>query len=87
MLASLTKRVKELGIGVEFSQNAVEAVGKAGFDPVYGARPLRRAIQQRIEDKLSEEILEGKNGKSIAVISHGGIIRILVKYIDNHMIV
>ena len=60
MLASLSKRVKELGIGIEFSQEAVEAIGKAGFDPVYGARPLRRAIQQRIEDKLSEEMLENK---------------------------
>ena len=60
MLAYLSKRVKELDIGLEFSQDAVEAIGKAGFDPVYGARPLRRAIQQRIEDKLSEEMLEGK---------------------------
>ena len=60
MLDSLAKRVKELDIGIEFSAEAVEAIGKAGFDPVYGARPLRRAIQQRIEDKLSEEMLEGK---------------------------
>ncbi|MBR4859161.1 MAG: ATP-dependent Clp protease ATP-binding subunit [Clostridia bacterium] len=60
MLSSLSKRVKELDIGLEFSEEAVEAIGKAGFDPVYGARPLRRAIQQRIEDKLSEEMLEGR---------------------------
>lgn len=60
MLASLSKRVKELGIGIEFSDKSVTAIGEAGFDPVYGARPLRRAIQQRIEDKLSEEMLEGK---------------------------
>ncbi len=60
MLDSLSKRVKELDICLEFSQEAVEAIGKAGFDPIYGARPLRRAIQQRIEDKLSEEMLEGK---------------------------
>ncbi|MEE1012228.1 MAG: ATP-dependent Clp protease ATP-binding subunit, partial [Acutalibacteraceae bacterium] len=60
MLASLSKRVNELDIGIEFSADSVEAIGKAGFDPIYGARPLRRAIQQRIEDKLSEEILEGK---------------------------
>ena len=38
---------------------AVSAIGNAGFDPVYGARPLRRAIQQKIEDKLSEKLLEG----------------------------
>ncbi len=60
MLATLSKRVRELGIELEFSPEAVEAIGKAGFDPVYGARPLRRAIQQRIEDKLSEDMLEGK---------------------------
>jgi len=60
MLASLSKRVKELGIGIDFSTDSVEAIGKAGFDPIYGARPLRRAIQQKIEDKLSEEMLEGK---------------------------
>ena len=60
MLSSLSKRIKELDIGLEFSEEAVEAIGKAGFDPVYGARPLRRAIQQRIEDKLSEEMLEGR---------------------------
>ncbi len=60
MLESLSKRVKKLDIGLDFTQEAVEAIGKAGFDPIYGARPLRRAIQQRIEDKLSEEMLEGK---------------------------
>ena len=60
MLSVLTKRVGELEIGLEFSSEAVEEIGKAGFDPVYGARPLRRAIQQQIEDKLSEEMLEGK---------------------------
>lgn len=59
MLESLSKRVRELDIELSFSEEAVEAIGNAGFDPVYGARPLRRAIQQRIEDKLSEEMLEG----------------------------
>ncbi len=60
MLAALSKRVRELDFEIEFSESAVEEIGKAGFDPVYGARPLRRAIQQQIEDKLSEEMLEGK---------------------------
>ena len=45
---------------VEFAEGAVSEIGKEGFDPVYGARPLRRAIQQRIEDKLSEQMLEGR---------------------------
>ena len=60
MLSALTKRVAAMGITIEFDENAVEKIADAGFDPVYGARPLRRAIQSRIEDKLSEEILEGK---------------------------
>jgi ATP-dependent Clp protease ATP-binding subunit ClpC len=60
MLASLSKRVRELDFEMEFTDEAVAEIGKAGFDPVYGARPLRRAIQQQIEDKLSEEMLEGK---------------------------
>ncbi len=60
MLGSLSKRVKELDFEIEFTDEAVAEIGKAGFDPVYGARPLRRAIQQQIEDKLSEEMLEGR---------------------------
>ncbi len=60
MLNSLSKRVKELDFELEFSNEAVSQIGKAGFDPIYGARPLRRAIQQQIEDKLSEALLEGK---------------------------
>ncbi len=74
MLATLSKRVKELDFELEFAENAVEEIGKAGFDPVYGARPLRRAIQQQIEDKLSEEMLEGKlkTGKKYTCIFENG---------------
>ena len=74
MLASLSKRAASLGYELEFSDDAVEEIGNAGFDPVYGARPLRRAIQQKIEDKLSEEILEGKlstDKKYICVTENG----------------
>lgn len=74
MLASLSKRAASLGYELEFSDDAVEEIGNAGFDPVYGARPLRRAIQQKIEDKLSEEILEGKlstDEKYICVTENG----------------
>lgn len=60
MLATLAKRVGEMDIKIEFSEETVEKIANAGFDPVYGARPLRRAIQSQIEDKLSEEMLEGK---------------------------
>lgn len=59
MLASLSKRVGEMDIDIEFAESAVAEIAKEGFDPVYGARPLRRAIRQRIEDRLSERMLEG----------------------------
>ncbi len=60
MLSNLKKRVATLEINIEFDDEAVSKIADAGFDPVYGARPLRRAIQSQIEDKLSEEMLEGK---------------------------
>jgi ATP-dependent Clp protease ATP-binding subunit ClpC len=60
MLKSLIKRVKTMDIDIEFTDDAVSALADAGFDKVYGARPLRRAIQSKIEDRLSELILEQK---------------------------
>jgi ATP-dependent Clp protease ATP-binding subunit ClpC len=60
MLETLKKRVHDMDIEIEFTDDAVEELAKEGFDKVYGARPLRRAIQSRIEDELSELILEEK---------------------------
>ncbi|MBQ3128816.1 MAG: ATP-dependent Clp protease ATP-binding subunit [Clostridia bacterium] len=60
LLTTLSKRVGEMDIELEFDETAVEKIADEGFDPVYGARPLKRAIQSQIEDKLSEEMLEGK---------------------------
>ncbi len=60
MLNGLRQRVATMEIRIDFADEAVGKIADAGFDPVYGARPLRRAIQSKIEDKLSEEILEGK---------------------------
>ena len=60
MLKTLQKRVAEnMEVELTFTDAAVEKVADAGFDPVYGARPLRRAIQSGVEDLLSERILEG----------------------------
>lgn len=66
MLKSLSERVSEMGISVTFDDSAAAAVAKAGLDEIFGARPLRRAIQSHIEDPLSEEILRGniKSGDS-----------------------
>ena len=63
MLSSLSKRVADLEIELDFTPEAVNAIAEAGFDKVYGARPLRRAIQQKIEDPLSELMLENKIAK------------------------
>ncbi len=60
MLDGLKKRLNALDISIAFTDEAIAEIAKQGFDPVYGARPLRRAIQSKIEDKLSEEMLEGK---------------------------
>ena len=58
MLKGLEKRMEGLEIGITFDESVVEFISKAGYDKVYGARPLKRAIQTKIEDILSEKILE-----------------------------
>lgn len=60
LLDTLAKRVRAKDISVEFTDEAVSKIADEGFDPVYGARPLKRAIQTKIEDKLSEEMLDNK---------------------------
>ena len=60
MLVTLTKRLADMDIEIEFTDAAIDALADAGFDKTYGARPLRRAIQSKIEDRISELILEEK---------------------------
>ncbi len=55
---SLSKRVKELGIDIELTDEARELLAKRGYDPQYGARPLKRVIQSMVEDKFSEALLD-----------------------------
>ncbi|WP_226701783.1 ATP-dependent protease ATP-binding subunit ClpC [Priestia aryabhattai] len=59
MADQLTKRLKEQEIDLELTKEAIDKIAEEGFDPEYGARPLRRAIQKNIEDRLSEELLKG----------------------------
>jgi ATP-dependent Clp protease ATP-binding subunit ClpB len=59
-LASLVQRLAAMEIKLDVSDAALAEIAKAGFDPVYGARPLKRAIQQQIENPLAKAILEGK---------------------------
>ena len=63
MLKSLQKRTHNLGIELDFTDAAITELAKEGFDKTYGARPLRRAIQSKIEDKLSELILDKTIGE------------------------
>ncbi|MFZ5607770.1 MAG: ATP-dependent chaperone ClpB [Pseudomonadota bacterium] len=73
-LAGLEKRLAERGIRIELSDKAYELLGNVGFDPVYGARPLKRAIQQQIENPLAQEILSGRftSGDVVKVDAGGG---------------
>ncbi len=61
-LRGLEKRLAERGIGIVLSDQAYALLGDAGFDPVYGARPLKRAIQQQLENPLAARILAGEFG-------------------------
>ena len=58
LLGNLTKRMADLEIQMTFDESVIDFVAKAGFDRIYGARPLKRTIQTKIEDVLSEKILE-----------------------------
>ncbi|MBQ7294752.1 MAG: ATP-dependent Clp protease ATP-binding subunit [Clostridia bacterium] len=60
MIKELSQRLKAMDIEMSFSDEVTDLVADAGFDTVYGARPLRKALQTKVEDKLSEEILSGK---------------------------
>ncbi|WP_096156018.1 ATP-dependent protease ATP-binding subunit ClpC [Bacillus sp. FJAT-45066] len=64
----LTKRLKEQDIELELTEAAKDKISEEGYDPEYGARPLRRAIQKHIEDKLSEELLKGTIEKGQKIV-------------------
>jgi len=69
MLSSVTQQLKEKDIALEVTDAAKDFLGEKGYDEVYGARPLRRVIQDMVEDKLSEDLLRGnfQSGDSIIV--------------------
>jgi ATP-dependent Clp protease ATP-binding subunit ClpC len=62
MVERVGKQVEQQGMSLELTQAAKELIATEGFDPTYGARPLRRAVQRMIEDPLAEEILQGRFG-------------------------
>ena len=57
-VSKLKNRLTELGYNIEFDESAIKYVTKIGFDEVYGARPLKRAIQEKFEDYISDEVLK-----------------------------
>jgi ATP-dependent Clp protease ATP-binding subunit ClpB len=61
-LKRLEQRLAERDLALTVSDRALDEVAKVGFDPIYGARPLKRAIQQNIENPVAKLILEGKFG-------------------------
>ena len=67
MLENLNSRLLNLNITLKWEDNVKEALAEIGFDAAYGARPLRREIQSKIEDALSEKILDNsiKNGDTV----------------------
>ncbi len=72
-LKTLEQRLAKMEIGLTISDAALRKLAEAGFDPVYGARPLKRAIQQEVENPLSRAILEGRFGpKDIIEIDVAG---------------
>ena len=75
-LKNLEARLAKLEIKLDVTSAALAQVAKAGFDPVYGARPLKRAIQQQIENPLAKEILSGKfaAGDTVRAAERNGVI-------------
>ncbi len=78
MLRTVSDRVSSMGLSIDVTDSAVDILTKSGFDPVYGARPLRRKIQSVIEDGIAEKMLEGaiKEGDNVRVTGDDGKISI-----------
>ena len=78
MLAQTAERVAALGVTLTFDDAAVETLAARGFDPLYGARPLRRLIRAEVEDVMAERLLDGTLtcGDAAALTLEGGTLRI-----------
>ncbi|NVJ67061.1 MAG: ATP-dependent chaperone ClpB [Gammaproteobacteria bacterium] len=75
-LANLNKRLAEMDLSIEFSQEAMDYLADVGFDPVFGARPLKRAIQAYVENPLAQKLLQGdfEKGAKIRVSLKGDVL-------------
>ena len=81
MSRSIIKRLEEQDIQLKITPAAIDVIGKAGFDPEYGARPIRRALQKEVEDRLSEALLMGQIhlGDHVTIGASKGTITLNVK--------
>lgn len=77
MLKQVAARLEEKGITLRATPEAIKELASVGFDPVFGARPLRRAIQDRVDNALAQSLLQGKiSRRDVAVLEKGGTIRV-----------
>jgi ATP-dependent Clp protease ATP-binding subunit ClpA len=73
----MTKRLAERGIGFRAEDKAVEDLAAAGFDPLYGARPLRRVIQEKVDNALADLLLQNAVGrKDMVVLQADGSLKV-----------
>ncbi len=82
MLNTLKEKLKKMDIDMDFTEKLISFVAKEGFDPIYGARPLRRAIQSKVEDMLSQMLLEGEliKGESYICDAEGDSVKVEKKH-------
>lgn len=81
MSRSIIKRLAAQEIQLKITPAALDVIGKAGFDPEYGARPIRRALQKEVEDRLSEALLMGQIhlGDSVTIGASKGVVTLNVR--------
>ena len=76
LIGSLRERLRALDIDLEIGDGVAEALAREGYDPVFGARPLRRCLRKALEDPLTDEILAGRlppGSRAAAVLEEGQI--------------
>ena len=77
LINKLAKQMTAKGITLQATDEAIEELVEAGFDPIFGARPLRRVIQERVNNALANFLLTGKIGRrDLAILEKGGVIRV-----------
>ena len=77
LLAKVAKNLEEKGVNFKASEEAIRELAHVGFDPKFGARPLRRAIQDTVDNSLANFMLKGKiSRRDVVVLEAGGEVRI-----------